>query len=116
MQIFGLRILSILLSCLDTLLYFVDNHDIVNYLAQCQHDAKVEGKVRWFTVHSYIPIYKLQHNLPIGSWYAYFLNQNDITAFESVWSCEVKYSHKFKKSLLVGSAENYEEWIICYGY
>ena len=45
MQIFGLRILSVLLSCLDTLLYFVDTHDIIRYLLKCQEDSQVEGKV-----------------------------------------------------------------------
>ena len=45
MQIFGLRILSVLLSCLDTLLYFVDTHDIITFILKCQEESKVEGKV-----------------------------------------------------------------------
>ena len=68
MQIFGLRILSVLLSCLDTLLYFVDTHDIITYLLQCQEDCKVEGKVG-SEICLKIALFKLY----LGCFYFHFL-------------------------------------------
>ena len=45
MQVFGLRILSVLTSCLDTLLYLQEYHDIIAFLLQCQSESKIAGRI-----------------------------------------------------------------------
>ena len=45
MQVFGLRILSVLTSCLDTLLYLEEFHDVTSFLLHSQTECRIGGRI-----------------------------------------------------------------------